>query len=79
MDYQDRQLYAMRYLHDFDGSAQLAVRSMALLWNFHPYAQGKRSSPVNELNGFYYHEDWLQNCMIAASLQQRNLKTQNPL
>ncbi len=71
MDFQDRQLYAMRYLRGEKKSAQLAVRSMALLWNFHHYDRGKGSSPFEKLNGFYYHEDWLQNFNIAASLQRQ--------
>ena len=34
---QDRLLYAMRYWHGTTDSARLAVRAMALQWNFHPY------------------------------------------
>jgi hypothetical protein len=71
MDYQDRQLYAMRYLHGGERSGQLAVRASALLWNFHPYQQKELLSPFAQLNDFYYHSDWLQNLMIAASLQRK--------
>ena len=62
MDHQERVLYAMRYFHETIESACLAMRSMALLWNFHPYGLrarpfGRReSSPFSELNGFSYHE-----------------------
>lgn len=76
MDYQDRVLYAMRYLHGTPESARLLVRSMALLWNFHPYGQQTQAkyetsnaSPFSQLNGFHYHENWLHNLLIAASLQ----------
>ncbi len=72
MDFQDRQLYAMRYLQGKEESAQLAVRSMALLWNFHHYDGGKGPSPFEKLNGFCYHEDWLQNFNIAGSLQRQS-------
>lgn len=71
MDYQDRQLYSMRYLRGSEETIQLAVRSMALLWNFHPYDGGAGFSPFAHLNGMYYHDDWLQNMMIAASLQRK--------
>jgi hypothetical protein len=74
IDHQDRLLYAMRYFHSTLFSASLAVRSMALLWNFHPYGLRARpaargtSSPFSELNGFSYHENWLKNLLIASSM-----------
>ena len=39
MNYQDRILYAMQYLHGNKASARLYVRAMALVWNFHPYGR----------------------------------------
>ena len=36
MNHQDRRLYAMRYLHGTPDAARLAMRAMALQWNFHP-------------------------------------------
>lgn len=74
MDYQDRLLYTMQYFHGTLESACLYVRAMALVWNFHPYGQktqrkyGPRASPFQQLNGFCYHDNWLENMMIAASL-----------
>lgn len=74
MDYQDRLLYTMQYFHGTAESACLYVRAMALAWNFHPYGQktqrkyGSRASPFQQLNGFGYHDNWLENMMIAASL-----------
>ncbi len=35
MNHQDRRLYAMRYLHGTPAAARLAMRAMALQWNFH--------------------------------------------
>jgi len=70
----DRHLYAMRYCHGAQGSARLAVRAMAMQWNFHSYGkrlrhdQPERSSPFADLNGFQYHENWLQNFLIASSM-----------
>ncbi len=86
MNYQDRILYAMQYLHGPKQSARLYVRAMALFWNFHPYGRqtqakydGKRNSPFEGLNGFRYHDNWLHNLLIASSLQGQSFQTQNPL
>jgi hypothetical protein len=43
---------------------------MALLWNFHPYIRKVRAmepysmSPVEDLNGFRYHDNWLRNFLL---------------
>lgn len=77
MDQQDRLLYAMRYFHGTLTSATRAARAQALLWNFHPFgartrrADASRSSPFGDLNGFHYHDNWLHNLLIAASLGGR--------
>ena len=74
LNYQDRVLYAMRYCHATTASARLAVRAMALQWNFHPYGarlrhdQPSRVSPFYDLNGFQYHANWLHNLLIASSM-----------
>lgn len=78
MDYQDRVIYSMRYFHGKKETAELAVRAMALQWNFHPYSlktqvKGGRSSPFADLNGFQYQENWLHNLLCAASLGGRKL------
>ena len=78
MDYMDRVLYGMRYLHGRRTSARWAVRAMAVQWNFHPYSQraqregGKRSA-FEALNGFQYHDNWLHNLLSAASMGGRRL------
>jgi len=74
MNYQDRILYSIQYFHGFRSSALLYLRSMALIWNFHPYStrsrhEGLGASPFEELNGFHYHSNWLQNMLVAASLR----------
>ncbi len=73
MNYQDRILYSIQYFHGYRTSALLYLRSMALVWNFHPYStrgrhDGLGASPFEELNGFQYHSNWLQNMLVAASL-----------
>ncbi len=70
----DRHLYAMFYFHGSQPAATLAVRAMAMQWNFHPYGprlrrnQPDRISPFADLNGFVYHNNWLHNCLIASSM-----------
>jgi len=70
----DRHLYAMRYCHGTAGSARLAVRAMAMQWNFHPYGhrlrhnEPDRASPFADLNGFQYHRNWLHNFLVASSM-----------
>lgn len=81
MNHQDRHLYAMRYFHGTRESARLAARAMALQWNFHHYgartrrASPGRRSPFHDLNGFEYHDNWLHNLLIAASLGGRRAST----
>jgi hypothetical protein len=74
MNHQDRLFYQMRYFHGSKASARLAVRAIALQWNFHPYSlrtqrsAPQRRSPFRDLNGFEYHTNWLHNLLIASSL-----------
>jgi hypothetical protein len=73
-NYQDRILYQMQYFHGSDSSTRMALRAMALLWNFHPYCQKIQGdcaftcSPFRDLNGFSYHNHWLKNLLIDSSL-----------
>jgi len=77
MNYQDRVLYSMQYFHGSIDSASLTVRAMAMVWNFHPYdlrtqhKYGRGVSPFERLNGFRYHDNWLENMMVAASIGGR--------
>jgi hypothetical protein len=79
MNYLDRVLYAMGYFHGRELTAHLAVRAMALQWNFHTYGRRTqrsdptRSSPFADLNGFQYHPNWLHNLLIASSMGGRRL------
>lgn len=77
MNYQDRVLYSMQYFHGTEKAARQAIRAMAILWNFHPYIPKVQAraphakSPFEALNGFCYHDHWLKNLLIAASLNGR--------
>jgi hypothetical protein len=52
----------------------VALWTMALQWNFHPYGmrlrdqESERISPFHDLNGFVYHQNWLHNLLIASSI-----------
>ena len=74
MNYLDRLLYTAKYFHGKITNASLYVRAMAILWNFHPYdirtqtKYGTGSSHFERLNDFRYHDNWVENLMIATSI-----------
>jgi len=69
-----RLLYVMRSCHATTASARLAVRAMALPWNFPPYGarrrrdQPGRVSPFDDLHGLQYHPNWWHTLLIASSM-----------
>lgn len=63
-----------QHLHGGEQAGERHVRAWALLHNFRPWNpatqrenQGWRS-PAERLNQHRYHEDWLQNLLVSASL-----------
>ena len=74
MKYQDRRLYATQNFHGTISSANAAIRAHALLMNFCPFSpqtihnKGGINSPFQQINGFRYRENWLENLLVAASL-----------
>ena len=56
MDQQDRVLYSMRYLHGKGETARLALRAMAMQWNFHPYGRRLRSAEPERQSPFADNE-----------------------
>jgi hypothetical protein len=69
----DRFLFSIQYFHGYHLSANLSIRAWALIHNFAPFnpnACKKHGvqSPAEKLNGFRYHDSWLQNLLISASL-----------
>ena len=73
MEPMDRYLYSTRYFHGHLMSTEYQIRAWAL---FHPYCprsniSDKYQSPFHKLNGFVYHENWLQNLLVASSLGGR--------
>ena len=63
-----------QHLHGSAEAAGLHVRAWALLQNFRPWgkeavkASKGWNSPAERLNGHRYHDDWLQNLLVSASL-----------
>ncbi|WKN45087.1 hypothetical protein [Tunicatimonas pelagia] len=55
-------------------STSANFRAFALLYNFSPSCPAVTrhtellTSPATRLNGFVYHQDWLENLLIAASI-----------
>jgi hypothetical protein len=73
MDHMDRVFYQARYFHGHLMTAEYRVRAGALLANFLPYCpratvSKKYHSPAHKLNGFVYHDQWLHNLLISASM-----------
>ncbi len=81
----DRHLFNMQYFHGFMSSAELCIRGWALILNFapsNPHTVKKYDglqSPAERLNGFSYHENWLHNLLISASLGGFRGPPLNPL
>lgn len=76
MNHLYRVLYAHRGLHGHQRSSERRLRGWALLHNFCPYAPRagpprQFQSAAHRLNGKRYHDDWLQNLLISASLGGR--------
>jgi hypothetical protein len=63
-----------QHLHGSPEACRLHVRAWALLQNFRPWGpEAVRDnegwcSPAERLNGYRYHDDWLQNFQVSASL-----------
>jgi hypothetical protein len=73
MDHMDRRFYIAHYFHGHLMTMESAVRAGALLANFQPYcprvaATNPYRSPAHQLNGFVYHDNWLHNLLISASM-----------
>jgi len=76
MNLLDRYVYQIRYFHGHRQTANLKVRAWAMLYNFMPLCnrvrdrkvKPKKQSRFEELNGFVYHHHWLNNLLIASSM-----------
>jgi len=63
-----------QHLHGSPEACERHCRAWALLYNFRPWhpatarAHGDWRSPAERLNRHRYHDDWLQNLLVSASL-----------
>lgn len=85
MKFMNRAFFMAQSFHGTALSAELRVRSLALLWNFCPSSpqtvathKGRRS-PAERLNGKRYAENWLENLLISGSMNGYRSHQQNPL
>ena len=85
MQRMDRHLFSTQYFHGSLAAAELSIRGWALIQNFAPYnprTVKKLSgfkSPAERLNQFRYHDNWLHNLLISASLGGYRSPPQNPI
>ncbi len=85
MQRMDHHLDNIQYFHGSFLSAELNIRGWSLITNFSPSnpltvkKHGGLKSPAERLNGFSYHDNWLQNLLISASLGGFRTSPQNPL
>jgi hypothetical protein len=68
-----RYLDSCRAFHGHLLSAEYGTRAWALLHNFQPYCPRAKvaqcyQSPAHKLNSFVYHDNWLHNLLISASM-----------
>jgi len=85
MQRMNRHLYNTQYFHGSLNSAELGIRAWSLIINFapsNPYTikkhGNKYKSPAERLNQFSYHENWLENLLISASLGGYKSAPPNP-
>ena len=81
----DRHLFSSGNFHGSFDTANRTIRAWALILNFAPSNPITRkkygsnySSPVARLNQFSYHESWLQNLLISASMGGYKFVPLNP-
>ena len=79
-----RYFFDGQHLHGALATSRLHVRGWALLWNFspwHPDIARKHTgwrSPAERLNQHRYHDSWLHNLLLSASLGGYRLRPRRP-
>jgi len=80
-----RHLFSTQYFHGSLSAAELSIRGWVLINNFapsNPWTIKKHDGlqcPAERINEFRYHDNWLQNLLISASLQGAQRLPPNPL
>jgi hypothetical protein len=84
MRFMDRYFFDGQHLHGSHEASNLGCRAWALLWNFAPShprvvaAHEGRQSPAERLNRQKYHDCWLQNLLVSASMGGYRTAPQKP-
>lgn len=74
MQRMDRHLFSIQYFHGTLETSELNIRACALIYNFAPsnpntvIKYNSFKSPAERLNQHSYHQVWLQNLLVSASL-----------
>ena len=75
MKFMNRRIFKAQGFHGSMVAANKNMRAYALLYNFTPCSpkavKGNLKSPAEKLNGFAFSENWLENLLIASSLNGR--------
>jgi hypothetical protein len=76
----DKYLYSTQYFHGNLKNAELKLRAWALIHNFKPYCKKTASKKVwlsraHEINKVIYHDNWLENLLIAGKKANFNIST----
>jgi hypothetical protein len=85
MQRMDRHLFSTQYFHGTMAAAEKNIRGWALIQNFAPYNPqtvkklNGRTIPAKRLNKFRYHDNWLHNLFISASLGEYRSPPKIPL
>jgi len=85
MQRMDRHLFSTQYFHGSMQAAEHSIRGWALIQNFapsNPRTVKKHNgfqSPAERLNQFRYHDNWLHNLFISASLGRYRSPPLNPV
>lgn len=85
MQRMDRHLFSTQYFHGSMLAAEQSIRGWALIQNFapsNPRTVKKHNgfqSPAERLNQFRYHDNWLHNLLISASLGGYRSPPQNSI
>jgi hypothetical protein len=85
MKFLDRACFNGQYFHGTQESAEQRVRAWALLWNFCPSSPETvrkyrgQACPAERLTGTRYTDNWLENLLVAASMNGIDHDQQTPL
>jgi hypothetical protein len=79
MKLMDRKIFKAQGFHGSLEAANTGMRSFALLHNFAPSCPASREnghkSPAERLNGFAFSDNWVENLLIASSMNGKKKNT----